>query len=291
MAIAEAIYRNRQRARLWRNIQDFLSYFVLLLALVVALFPLYWMITASFKTEVELFSQPPTLFPQRGTWEGYIDLFANRNFGRSLFNSLVVVGSSLMLAMMMGTLAAYSLARFRLPAGLNSIIGFWILSTRMLPPIASIVPIYLIIQALNLLNTYAGLALVYVVFDLPFVIWMMRSFFQEIPVDLEEASMVDGASRLGAFWRVVLPLVRPGLAATAIFIIIDSYNEFLFALILSSTPDVMTMPVAAATLVGRIHVVWGSMTAGGAVAMLPILVFVLLMQRHLVRGLTLGAIK
>ena len=293
MAIKDSrlILHPRRLRRLGRHLPSLVSYAVLLVAFVAALFPLYWMMSCSFKTQVELFSQPPTLFPQQGTWASYSDLFVNRGFGRSLLNSLIVVGSSLIVALIVGTLAAYSLARFRLPANLNGLIGFWILSTRMLPPIVSIVPIYMIIRALHLLNTYTGLSLVYVVFNLPFVIWMMRSFFQEIPIDLEEASMVDGASRLGAFWRVVLPLVRPGLAATAIFNIIDTYNEFLFALILSSTPDVMTMPVAAATLVGRIHVYWGPMTAGGTVAMLPIIIFVLLMQRHLVRGLTMGAIK
>lgn len=279
------------RFRLIRAMQNVLTYLILGLAVLVALFPLYWMVVSSFKTQVELFSVPPTLLPLRPTWEGYVDLFVNRKFGQSLLNSLIVVGTSLIVSMATGSLAAYSLSRFRLPWKLNAILGFWILSTRMLPPIVTIVPLFLILQALHLVNTYAGLSLVYVVFNLPFVVWMMRSFFQEIPTDLEEAGMVDGASRLGALWHVVLPLVRPGLAATAIFVIIDTYNEFLFALILTSTPEVMTMPVAAAALVGRIHVQWGAMTAGGTVAMLPILLFAFLMQRHLVRGLTLGAVK
>ncbi len=279
------------RFRLIRMMQNVLTYLILGLAVLVALFPLYWMVVSSFKTQVELFSVPPTLLPLRPTWEGYVDLFVNRKFGQSLLNSLIVVGTSLIVSMVTGSLAAYSLSRFRLPWKLNGILGFWILSTRMLPPIVTIVPLFLILQALHLVNTYAGLSLVYVVFNLPFVVWMMRSFFQEIPTDLEEAGMVDGASRLGALWHVVLPLVRPGLAATAIFVIIDTYNEFLFALILTSTPEVMTMPVAAAALVGRIHVQWGAMTAGGTVAMLPILLFAFLMQRHLVRGLTLGAVK
>lgn len=279
------------RFRLIRTMQNVLTYLILGLAVLVALFPLYWMVVSSFKTQVELFSVPPTLLPLRPTWEGYVDLFVNRKFGQSLLNSLIVVGTSLIVSMATGSLAAYSLSRFRLPWKLNAILGFWILSTRMLPPIVTIVPLFLILQALHLVNTYAGLSLVYVVFNLPFVVWMMRSFFQEIPTDLEEAGMVDGASRLGALWHVVLPLVRPGLAATAIFVIIDTYNEFLFALILTSTPEVMTMPVAAAALVGRIHVQWGAMTAGGTVAMLPILLFAFLMQRHLVRGLTLGAVK
>ena len=284
-------WNRHARVRLRRRIETAFSYLVLGVAVFVAIFPLYWMVVNSFKSQVELFAQPPTLFPQQARWDAYIDLFVNRGFGRALLNSVVVISISLSVAMIIGTLAAYSLARFHLPWQLNGILGFWILSTRMLPPIVSIVPIYLIIRSLNLLNTYTGLALVYVVFDLPFVVWMMRGFFQEIPIDLEEAAMVDGASRFMAFLRVIVPLVRPGLAATAIFNIIDSYNEFMYALILTSTPSVMTMPVSAATLIGKIQVYWGAMNAGGTVAMLPILIFVLLMQRHLVRGLTMGAIK
>jgi multiple sugar transport system permease protein len=130
-----------------------------------------------------------------------------------------------------------------------------------------------------------------VTFSLPFAVWMMRSFISEIPVDLEEAAMVDGASRWQAMWRVTMPLIRPGLVATAIFIVIDSYNEFLFALILTNTPDRMPMSVATAALIGKIQVQWESMNAGGTVAIIPIVVFAILLQRHLVRGLTLGAVK
>lgn len=290
-SVDRVVQHRHKRFPFWRLLQSAFSYFVLGLALFAALFPLYWMIANSFKTQVELFAQPPTLYTQQPRLDAYVDLFVNRGFGRALFNSVVVIGISLIIAMIIGTFAAYSLARFQLPWKLNGIIGFWILTTRMMPPIVSIVPIYLIIRSANLLNTYAGLAVVYVMFDLPFVVWMMRGFFQEIPVDLEEAAMVDGATRFAAFLRVIVPLVRPGLAATAIFNIIDSYNEFMYALILTSTPDVMTMPVSAAALVGKIQVYWGAMNAGGTVAMLPIIIFVLLMQQHLVRGLTMGAIK
>ncbi|SRR5581483_3352691 len=264
---------------------------ILIAAILFFLFPIFYMVSSSLKTHVELFSQPPTLLPQAPTLAGYFDLFNNRQFGLALRNSLIVVSGSVALSILLGTLAAYSLSRFRLPGKLNGILAFWILSTRMLPPIVTIVPVYQIINGLRLVNQFSGLIIVYVTFSLPFAVWMMRSFISEIPVDLEEAAMVDGASRWQAMWRVTMPLIRPGLVATAIFIVIDSYNEFLFALILTNTPDRMPMSVATAALIGKIQVQWESMNAGGTVAIIPIVVFAILLQRHLVRGLTLGAVK
>ena len=144
---------------------------------------------------------------------------------------------------------------------------------------------------LKLIDTWAGLILTYTAFNITFCVWMMESFFHEIPVDLEEAAMVDGDSRLTAFIRIALPLAAPGLAATAIFAVIATFNEFLFALALTATPRAMTMPRGAGTLVGRINTDWSSMAAAGVVGSLPIVVFALLVQRHLVRGLTMGAVK
>jgi len=264
---------------------------ILLAAILFFMFPIFYMVSSSLKTHVELFSQPPTILPQAPTLAGYEDLFNNRGFGLALRNSVIVVSVSVTLSILLGTLAAYSLARFRLPGKLNGILAFWILSTRMLPPIVTIVPVYQIINSLRLVNQYTGLIIVYVTFSLPFAVWMMRSFVIEIPIDLEEAAMVDGASRWQALWRVTMPLLRPGLVATAIFIVIDSYNEFLFALLLTNTPDRMPVSVSTAALIGKIQVQWESMNAGGVVAIIPIVIFAILLQRHLVRGLTLGAVK
>jgi multiple sugar transport system permease protein len=161
----------------------------------------------------------------------------------------------------------------------------------MIPPVALVVPMFLILQKLGLVNTKLGLMLVYTAFNLPFVAWMMRSFFQEIPVDLEEAAMVDGAGRLRSFRDIVLPLVSPGLAATAIFSLIITYNEFFFALILTSTPAAATLPVGTAALIGKTQTLYGEMAAAGVVAAVPLVIFALLVQRHLVRGLTMGAVK
>jgi multiple sugar transport system permease protein len=225
------------------------------------------------------------------TWEHYDETFFVRPFGRYLLTSAMAAVTSTLMALVLGTLAAYSLVRFEWRWRLNERLSYWILSTRMFPPIVTIIPLFLMMRDLRLLNTITSLVIVYTGFNLPFVVWMMRGFFQELPVDLEEAAMIDGDSRLGALWRIVLPLVRPGLAATAIFCLIVSWNEFLFALILTQTEASMTLPVGIAGRVTQYEIQWGAMSAAGVVAILPILVFALIVQRHLVRGLSLGAVK
>src|SRR3989449_269427 len=160
-----------------------------------------------------------------------------------------------------------------------------------LTPVVIIIPIFLVAQQFGLLNTRLSLIVVYATFNVTIVVWMMESFFREIPVDLEEAAMVDGDTRFTAFRRIVLPLAAPGLVATGIFAVITTYNEFLFALVLTSTPAAETMPVGAATLIGRINVDWGAMSAAGVIGALPIVVFSIFVQKHLVRGLTMGAVK
>lgn len=260
------------------------------LALLLTLLPVYWMVNTSLKAQVEIFATAPTLWPQKPTLENYLSLFTRRNLGAYLLNSVIVVGSSVFLALAIGSLAAYALARFRF-GRIHEQISFWILAPRMLPPIAVVVPIFLILQQVGLINKHLGLILVYTAFDLPFVVWMMRSFFQEIPLDLEEAAMVDGASRLRSFWEIVLPLAAPGLVATAIFSVIVTYNEFFFALILTSTPAAATLPVGTAALIGKTQTLFGEMAAAGVIATVPLVLFALLVQRHLVRGLTMGAVK
>jgi len=186
---------------------------------------------------------------------------------------------------------AYAIARFRLRFGLERKAGLALLTLRIVPAVVILVPVYLLILQLKLIDTWAGLILVYTAFNITFCVWMMESFFHEIPLDLEEAAMVDGDSRLTAFIRIALPLAAPGLAATAIFAVIATFNEFLFALALTATPRAMTMPRGTGTLIGRINTDWASMAAAGVVGALPIVVFALLVQRHLVRGLTMGAVK
>lgn len=261
------------------------------LAALAALLPVYWMVTISLKLEVDQFAVPPKWFAFSPTLAHYRDAFVERSFGQYLVTSAIVAVASTICAMILGTLAAYALARFRLPYKLNTRVALWILSTRMFPPIVTAVPLFLLMSDLRLLDTTASLVIVYTAFNLPFVVWMMRGFFNEIPRDLEEAARVDGDSHLGALRRVVLPLAAPGLAATAVFCLIISWNEFLFALTLTQTDAAMTLPVGIAGRVTQYEIEWGVMSAAGVVAMIPILVFALFVQRYLVRGLSLGAVK
>ena len=267
------------------------KYLLLLVALLAALTPVYWMVTISLKREVDQFVVPPRWFSFVPTLEHYADAFVNRSFGKYLMTSVIVAVSSTFCALVIGTLAAYSLARLKMPGGLKRKLSLWILSTRMFPPIVTAIPLFLMMRDLHLLNTRISLIVLYTGFNLPFVVWMMRGFFLEVPRELEEAAMVDGDTRLGALRRVLLPLVAPGLAATAVFCLIISWNEFLFALVLTQTDAAMTLPVGIAGRVTQYEIKWGVMSAAGVVAMLPILAFALAVQRYLVRGLSLGAVK
>ena len=268
-----------------------IKYVVLVLAVLAAWAPVYWMFTISLKSEVDQFASPPPWFSFQPTFEHYYDAFVSRSFGQYLITSAIVAVISTLCALVLGTLAAYVLARFRLPYDLDRRLSLWILSTRMFPAIVTAVPLFLMMRDLRLLNTKASLIIVYTAFNLPFVVWMMRGFFDEVPRDLEEAALVDGDSRLGALVRIVLPLVTPGLAATAVFCLIVSWNEFLFALVLTQTDASMTLPVGIAGRVTQYEIKWGVMSAAGAVAIVPILVFAMAMQKYLVRGLSMGAVK
>ncbi len=272
-------------------IKRLLRYALAIMAALVALAPVYWMLTISLKTEVDQFSVPPKWFLFKPTLAHYYDAFALRSFGQYLLTSAIVSVGATLCAMVLGTLAAYALSTFRLPRRMNRHFALWILSTRMFPPIVTIIPLFLMMRDVRLLDTRASLIIVYTAFNLPFVVWMMRGFFSEIPRELEEAARVDGDSRLGALRRVVLPLVAPGLAATAVFCLIISWNEFLFALVLTQTDAAMTLPVGIAGRVTQYEIKWGVMSAAATVAMMPILLFALAVQRYLVRGLSLGAVK
>lgn len=283
--------RAANRRRLTFSPRALAKYALVLLALTCALAPVYWMLTISLKSEADQFAVPPRWFTFTPTLFHYRDAFVERSFGQYLLTSATVAVLSTICAMLMGTLAAYALARLRLPRRLSTRLSLWILSTRMFPPIVTAVPLFLVMRDVRLLNTKASLVIVYAAFNLPFVVWMMRGFFREIPRDIEEAAMVDGDSRLGALVRVLLPLVAPGLAATAVFCLIISWNEFLFALVLTQTDAAMTLPVGLAGRVTQYEIKWGVMSAAGVVAMIPILVFAMAVQRYLVRGLSLGAVK
>jgi multiple sugar transport system permease protein len=265
-------------------------YLTLGVAIFLALFPFWWMLVTSLKQPVDIFSHV-ALWPQQITFGNYGRLFSEFHFGPFLLNSIVIVVASVGVSLVIGTLAAYALARFRLSFGVRPMTLYLVLLVRMLPGILMCVPLYIALAKWGLLNTRLGLILIYAGLNTSFVVWMMQSFLEEIPRDIEEAAMVDGDSRLSALWRVVVPLAAPGLIATAIFTVIATYNDFILALTMPSTPDAQTIPVGVSTLIGKIEIQWGPMAAAGVVGALPIVIFALLVQRNFVRGLTFGAVK
>ncbi len=266
-------------------------YGLAILALIAALAPVYWLLTISLKREIDQFADPPRWIHFTPTLQHYVEAFRGGSFAAYFTNSVILAAMSTLGAMLIGVPAAYGLARFEWPRQWNHRIADWILSTRMLPPIVTIVPLFLMLREVGLINSLFGLALVYTAFNLPFVVWMMRGFFEEVPREIEEAAMLDGETRVGALLRIVLPLVKPGLAATAVFCLVVAWNEFLFALILTQTNAAMTLPVGIASRVTQYEIKWGAMSAAGVVAMLPVLVFATAAQKYLVRGLSLGAVK
>ena len=265
-------------------------YALLVAILVVALFPFWWMLVTSLKRPVDIFAGV-ALVPQHATLDNYRVLFDQHHFRSYLVNSITVVAFAVAISLVLGTLAAYALTRFRLRFGLNQSALVVALLVRMVPPILLVIPLYIVLSKYQLLDTRLGLILAYAGLNTSFVVWLMQSFLDEIPREIEEAALVDGDSRLSALRRVVLPLAAPGIAATAIFSVIATYNDFLLALTLTSTPDAQTVPVGVSTLIGKIQIEWGPMAAAGVVGALPIVIFALIVQRHFVRGLTLGAVK
>ena len=265
-----------------------LRFALIALGLLWSLGPLYLMYTASFKNDADLYRLPPPVLFQP-TLDNYQKLLASTPFVQYLWNTLLVATSTTLLALAFGSLSAYSFTRFRF-AGSDSLPLFYLVM-RMLPRFVLVIPYYLLMRQLGLLNTSSALILAYTSFSLPFVIWLMIGFFKEIPIELEEAGMVDGASRVQVFTRIVVPLVAPGLAATAIFAFLLGWNELLFSLVLAGR-DTRTLPaLATAIAVSDRGIEWGPLNAMGSLVLLPVIVMALLVQRHIVKGMTMGAVK
>jgi multiple sugar transport system permease protein len=263
-----------------------LLYAILAVVLLWTLVPIVWMVLSSFKPgEVLLASTPQLVF--KPSFEHYATLFSTGNLGGYITNSLLAAGISTIIAVTLGCLAGYGLARSRFRGKQH--VAFWIISTRMAPIAAVILPLFIIFRYANLLDSTLGLIIAYLTFNLPFAIWIMNAFFADLPPSLEEAAMVDGASRFEAFYRVALPLVAPGIVTTAILCLVFSWNDYAFAATFAG-PDSQTLPIAAAQLNTQTGLNWGQLTAIGTVVVLPMMVVGLAVRRYLVKGLTLGAV-
>jgi multiple sugar transport system permease protein len=263
-----------------------LRYVGLAIMLLFFMFPIYWLFAGSFKTQVDTFAIPPKWIFMP-TLENYIHVLLQTDFVLQARNSLVAALSNVALSMVIGTLAAYAISRFKV--GTKNLL-YWFLGIRMIPPIVAAIPLFLIAAQLRLIDTPWILPILYLTLNLPFVIWMMKSFIDEIPPDIEESALVDGCSYTGALVRVVVPLAAPGLVATAVFCFIMAWNEFLFSMIFTRA-NMMTLPVAISGFITEEQIFWGYLTAAACIAAIPPIIFIFVFNRYLVRGLTFGAMK
>jgi multiple sugar transport system permease protein len=259
----------------------------LLVVLASWLFPIIWTAMTSFKPEGGLIGLKP-VFTFAPTLDNYIELFTEKAYGRLMLNSLLIAGGATALSIFLGCLAAYALSRSRLRG--REQIGLWILSLRMLPPIAIVVPFYLILSRGGLLDNYIGVVLVYLSFSLPFAVWMLQGFFSEVPRSIDEAASADGARPLKILFVFIVPLCRGGIAVTTMFTFVFAWNEFLFAFLLTREQWV-TVPVRLGSTITPFQTDWGSLTAGAIVSFLPLIIVVFLLQREMVRGVSLGAVR
>lgn len=261
-----------------------------IVVLVVIAFPLYWLVTTSVKVGGDVASNPPVIVPTRFTLDNYRAALATPGVARAFFNSIVIALVSTALTTFLGSLAAYALAKTYLAAAVRRGLLVWILVTRIFPPVTTAIPYYVIIKNLQLGDTYLAMILTYVAYGLPFVVWLMLGFFQDLPADIEKAAIVDGCSLWQRFRQVVLPLALPGLAVTSVFAFIYSWNELLYASILTSF-NAKTIPVVVAGFISDQFLRWGEMSAIGSLMVVPVMLFAAVAQRYLVRGLTFGAVK
>ena len=267
------------------------------LALIVAIslafllawvFPIVWSILNSLKTERDILAYPPKLV-FAPSLEAYRDvLFGSAAILPNLWSSFVISIGTTAITMLLAVPAAYALARLRVPG--KKFAGFYILATQMLPPVGIIIPYFLILRNIGWMDSYQGIILIYLSFSLPFAIWLLVSYFEDIPFEMEEAAYLDGASRLRTLWRIIIPQARGGIAVTVVFVFLNAWNEFLFAVVLSGN-TVRPVTIAMFNFVSVEQTLWAKLAAVSVLAMLPVIVLGIAAQRHIVKGLTVGAVK
>ena len=263
-----------------------LRYILACILVMIFVFPVYWLFIISFKTPDEIFAFPPVWYPKSIQFSNYFVLFKDGD-AKTVLNSLILATTSTIIAMILGTIAAYSLVRFK-TGGEN--LAVWIISQRMMPPVAIVFPVFLLYVFFGWVDTFFGLILLYTAFNLPYVIWMMRGYIEDIPLELEESALVDGCSRWEVLWKVVMPMARSGLFATAVFTFVFAWNEFLFALVLTRT-EVATYTVQVTHYFGGQSNFWAKIAAMSVLGTIPVFFAVATMQRYLVRGISMGAVK
>jgi multiple sugar transport system permease protein len=265
-------------------------YVFLVIFVFVVMFPFLWMLISSVKPATELFGERAfTPYTTHPTWKNYISVFAEHPFLRYLWNSTVVASVTTVYTVTVASFAAYAIARLQFK-GKTFILGI-VLSVSMFPQIATITPIYIFLKNIGLTNSYLGLIIPYTTFTLPLSIWILVTFFRKIPLDLEEAAKIDGASLMQTYWKVIMPLAVPGIFTTAILVFIAAWNEFFFALTINTDEKYKTVPIGIAMFQGQFTIPWGEIAAATVVVSVPLVIMVLVFQRRIVSGLTSGSVK
>lgn len=268
---------------------DILTYVVLFTLSGFCLGPMVWMFLTSLKTEADIVTSKMQYIPRHVTFENYVAIWTQSNFPVLITNSLIVTTITVTICVVTGTLAAYAFARLTFRGRNNIMLGYLLI--RMFPAVMMIIPLYVMMRTVGLVDSRFGLALAYTSFLLPLFVWMLKGFFDAAPRELESAARIDGSTRLGAMVRIVLPLARNGLVASSVFIAIAAWNEFIFALMLTTGQGSRTWPVGLQLMVGEFQLPWGVLAAGGILSILPVMLLFAIVQRAMVQGLTAGAIK
>lgn len=259
-----------------------------LLFLLFLLFPFYWMFITSVKPDAEIYANPLLYWPQQWTWMTYEKLFGYFNFIKYMKNSLTVAVATMVVSLVFSTLAAYAFSRFEFK-GRKFLMGLF-LSNNMFPTVLLMIPLYSIMRSMNLLYTPTGLVLAYTTFTIPFSVWLIQGFIRDVPFSLEEAALIDGCNRTGAFVRIFLPILTPCLLAAGVYIFMQGWNEYTLSSMFTN-PATRTIPVALNSLIGQLGVEWDMLCAGGTITVLPVCIMFFFAQKKLVSGLTAGAVK
>jgi multiple sugar transport system permease protein len=272
-----------------KRIWDIATYAVLILLAFFCLAPIVWTFLTSIKVDDDIVTRDMVYFPTRFTFDHYVKIWTQSDYPTLVFNSLVVTSVTVVICLAAGTIAAYSFSRFNYPGRSQLMLGYLIV--RMFPAVLMIIPLFVLMRGVGLLDSKFGLALAYTSFLLPLFVWMMKGFFDAAPKELESAARIDGSTRFGAMARIVVPIARNGLVATSVFVAIAAWNEFLFALMLTTSQGARTWPVGLQLMVGEFQLPWGMLAAGGMISIVPVVVMFAIVQRAMVAGITAGAVK
>ncbi|MFB5677139.1 carbohydrate ABC transporter permease [Paenibacillus terreus] len=282
---------NRSFASKWkprRLIKSVLVRVISISLMLYVLFPFLWLLLSSVKRPVDLLSRPPIVIPEQFTLKYYVNLFQNASFLDAVWNSLIVAGFTTLLSLCFGIFASYVFARLQFPG--RKTLFLTILGSQMLPQMALLIPLFVLMRVTGLLYSYTGLILAYITFSLPYVVWMYYSFLQSLPHEIEEASRIDGCTRLQSIFRIMLPLSATGLTATGVFVFIGAWNEFLLASVLTDS-GTRTLPSRISEFIGQDRIAYELMFPAGVISCIPVLLLVLYFQRYIVQGLTEGGVK